>query len=331
MALKTATTGFQRLTLLVLFALILNLTPGFGGFFPPSPVQAASATDGTDDSVRPPAEEPPEEPPAPPVTVRPPSPPSQPSGPALSITEVRVRNEDKEGNALSDYKVSFDYDETRWISYYIRVVNNTDERLQGKLGVRYIQPDGKLKQNSKSPAGFTFEHNVNVANSREITGGWGRASGGSFEPGRHRIEFWWEGKRIHQVTFAVNAQEAPLKITALKLRNEMNDGTPLSDYGWTFDREDIQYITFYATLANTTNQPQKGQLSVKFIGPDGVLMRSSNSPEGYTFSQNINIVTVGNVTNGWGRSTGGSYSSGAYRIEFWWDGKRIAQTSFTVK
>ena len=314
----------------ILLLLLISLTAGAGvdWIFPPT-AEAAVATDGTDDGVRPPAEEPPEE--EPPVTVRPPSPPSRPSGPAVSITEVRVRNEDKEGNALSDFKVSFDFDETRWISYYVRLVNNTDDRLQGKLGVRYIQPDGKLKQNSKSPAGFTFEQNVTLVNSREITGGWGKAAGGSFEPGRHRIEFWWNGQRIHQVTFAVNAQESPLRITALKLRNEMKDGTPLSDYGWSFERDEIQYITFYATLANTTAQPQKGRMSVKFIKPDGTLMQGSKSPNGFTFDQDVNVVNSASVTNGWGRSTGGSYEPGRYRIEFWWDGKRIGQTLFTVK
>lgn len=314
----------------ILLLLLISLTTGVGADWAlPPTAEAAVATDGTDDGIRPPAEEPPEE--DPPVTVRPPSPPARPSGPAVSITEVRVRNEDKEGNALSDFKVSFDYDETRWISYYVRLVNNTDDRLQGKLGVRYIQPDGKLKQNSKSPAGFTFEQNVTLVNSREITGGWGKAAGGSFEPGRHRIEFWWNGQRIHQVTFAVNAQESPLRITALKLRNEMSDGTPLSDYGWSFERDEIQYITFYATLANTTAQPQKGRMSVKFIKPDGTLMQGSKSPNGFTFDQDVNVVNSASVTNGWGRSTGGSYEPGRYRIEFWWDGKRIGQTLFTVK
>ena len=314
----------------ILLLLLISLTAGVGADWAlPPTAEAAVATDGTDDGIRPPAEEPPEE--DPPVTVRPPSPPAQPRGPAVSITEVRVRNEDKEGNALGDFKVSFEFDETRWISYYVRLVNNTDDRLQGKLGVRYIQPDGKLKQNSKSPAGFTFEQNVTLVNSREITGGWGKAAGGSFEPGRHRIEFWWNGQRIHQVTFAVNAQESPLRITALKLRNEMSDGTPLSDYGWSFERDEIQYITFYATLANTTAQPQKGRMSVKFIKPDGTLMQGSKSPNGFTFDQDVNVVNSASVTNGWGRSTGGSYEPGRYRIEFWWDGKRIGQTLFTVK
>ena len=321
---------FCHRILSIFLLLLISLTAGVGGdwILPPT-AEAAVATDGTDDTVRPPAEEPPEE--EPPVTVRPPSPPSRPNGPAISITEVRVRNEDKEGNALSDFKVSFDYDETRWISYYVRLVNNTDDRLQGKLGVRYIQPDGKVKQNSKSPAGFTFEQNVTLVNSREITGGWGKAAGGSFEPGRHRIEFWWNGQRIHQVTFAVNAQESPLRITALKLRNEMKDGTPLSDYGWSFDRDEIQYITFYATLANTTAQPQKGRMGVKFFKPDGTLMRGSKSPEGFTLEQDANVINSASVTNGWGRSTGGSFELGRYRIEFWWNGKRIGQTLFTVK
>ena len=314
----------------IVVLLFLCLTAGTGAVWILPPIaEAAVATDGTDDGIRPPVEEPPEE--DPPVTVRPPSPPAHPRGPAVSITEVRVRNEDKEGNALGDFKVSFDYDETRWISYYVRLVNNTDDRLQGKLGVRYIQPDGKVKQNSKSPAGFTFEQNVTLVNSREITGGWGKAAGGSFEPGRHRIEFWWNGQRIHQVTFAVNAQESPLRITALKLRNEMKDGTPLSDYGWSFDRDEIQYITFYATLANTTAQPQKGRMGVKFFKPDGTLMQGSKSPEGFTFDQDVNVINSASATNGWGRSTGGSFELGRYRIEFWWNGKRIGQTLFTVK
>ena len=133
------------------------------------------------------------------------------------------------------------------------------------------------------------------------------------------------------MTFAVNAQESPLRITALKLRNEMKDGTPLSDYGWSFDRDEIQYITFYATLANTTAQPQKGRMGVKFFKPDGTLMRGSKSPEGVTLEQDVNVINSSSVTNGWGRSTGGSYEQGRYRIEFWWNGIRIGQTLFTVK
>ena len=107
-------------------------------------VFAAVANDGTDDEVRPPVENPPPptQPPKPPVTVKPPVAPAPPpaSGPALSITDVRVRNEDKEGNGLSEYKISFDYEETRWISYYVRLVNNTDERLTANWGFAISSP-----------------------------------------------------------------------------------------------------------------------------------------------------------------------------------------------
>ena len=60
-------------------------------------------------------------------------------------------------------------------------------------------------------------------------------------------------------------------------------------------------------------------------------MRGSKSPEGLTLEQDVNVINSSSVTNGWGRSTGGSYEQGRYRIEFWWNDKRIGQTLFTVK
>jgi hypothetical protein len=293
--------------------------------------EAAVANDGTDAEVRPPVEnpQPPPQQPKPPVTIKPPTPPPA-SGPALSITDVRVRNEDKEGNGLSEYKISFDYNETRWISYYVRLVNNTDEQLRGKLGIRYIQPDGKLKQNSKSPPNYTFEQDIDIQNSLEMTGGWGKATGGTFEPGRHRVEFWWAGKRIHQLTFAVSEPEVSLKINTIQLRNESKDSTPLSDFGRSFARDEIQYITFHLKLENTTSQTQTGKIGVKFFGPDGELLRGSKSPEGYTLVQSVSVQDTAIINNGWGNSAGNYYEPGRHRIEFWWNDKRIGQTYFDV-
>ena len=294
--------------------------------------EAAVANDGTDAEVRPPVENPPPPPPQqpkPPVTVKPPSPPPA-SGPALSITEVKVRNEDKEGNGLSEYKISFDYDETRWISYYVKLINNSDERLRGKLGIRYIQPDGKLKQNSKSPPNYTFEQNVDLQDSLELTGGWGKATGGTFEPGRHRVEFWWAGKRIHQLTFAVSEPETSLKINTILLRNETKDSTPLSEFGRSFERGEIQYITFHLKLENTSSLAQNGKIGVKFFGPDGEMLRGSKSPAGYTLTHAVNVENTAIINNGWGNSTGDYFEPGRYRIEFWWNEKRIGQTYFDV-
>ena len=298
-----------------------------------TPVHAAVATDGTDDEVRPPVENPPPpQQPKPPVTVKPPiqtnPPPS--SGPALSITDVRVRNEDKEGNGLSEYKISFDYEETRWISYYVKLVNNTDERLRGKLGIRYIQPDGKLKQNSKSPPNYTFEQTIDVTDTAEMTGGWGKATGGTFEPGRHRVEFWWDGKRIHQLTFAVSEPEVSLKISSIRLRNETKDSEPLGEFGQSFSQDEARFITYHLQLVNTTSLPQKGQIGVKYFGPDGKMLRGSKSPDGFTMTQSVNVTDRASVNNGWGNSSGNYFSPGRYRIEFWWNDKRIGQTYFDV-
>ena len=103
--------GFEKLRTLLIFSWIVTFAVSFSFgsmVLPQQIVSAAVANDGTDDEVRPPVENPPPptQPPKPPVTVKPPVAPAPPpaSGPALSITDVRVRNEDKEGNGLSDYK-----------------------------------------------------------------------------------------------------------------------------------------------------------------------------------------------------------------------------------
>lgn len=297
------------------------------------PVQAAVATDGTDDGQRPPVENPPPVKPTPPVTVKPPvvQPPTQPAGPAVSLSDAKLRNEDKEGNALSDYKISFDYEETRWISYSVRLTNNTGERLRGKLGIRYLQPDGKLKQNSKSPTGYTFEQDIDMATAVDVTGGWGNAAGGTFEPGRHRIEFWWGGQRIHQMTFAVSEPEYALKIKSVRLRNETRDRAALSDFGRVFDQNDVQYISFHLQLENTTPLLLNGKLGVKYFKPDGTMMRGNGSPEGYTQELSLTVKDFLNISNGWGSSSGNVFGPGRHRIEFWWDGKQIGRAFFEIR
>lgn len=294
--------------------------------------EAAIATDDDEVRIPPPVPQPPPEPPPspqPPVTVRP-TPPPQPEGPPLSVTEARLRNEDKEGNALSDYKISFDYDETRWISYYVKLVNNTGERLRGKLGIRYVEPNGKLKTNSQSPEGFTFEQSIDVQNSAPLSGGWGRANGGTFEPGRHRIEFWWAGKRIHQMTFAVNEPEQPLSITEIKLRNETRDHDPLGDFDTVFQRSGLKYLAYHIVLKNNSSLVQKGQIGVKLFGPEGTLIQGNGSPQGYTFMTNVEINENAQYSQGWGNDAGNSFSAGRHRIEFWWKGKRIGLAAFSV-
>jgi hypothetical protein len=319
----------KAIYVIVVFLLVVAVCMATGVFLPY--VQAAVATDGTGEA-RPPVTPPQQESPPPQTTVRPPNPPPKQQIKALplTMTELRLRNEDKEGNELSDYKISFDYDEARWISYYARLVNNTGERLQGKLGIRYIQPDGKLKNNSKSPESYTFEQTVDLQESGELTGGWGNAAGGTFEPGRHRIEFWWAGQKIHQMTFAINEPDMPLVVSEIKLRNEAKDDTPLSEFGTLFKQEEIQFITFYIQMKNISSLPQKGKLGIKFFRPDGTLMQGNKSPEGYTLTNNIDITESGTASNGWGNSEGNAFVMGRHRVEFWWNGKRIGQAAFEV-
>ena len=286
-------------------------------------------------------EEEPSKPPAPPQTTQTPVPrptitpppiqqPAQPTNP-LSVTGIQMRNEDKDGNALSDFKISFDYDEARYISYYITLTNNTNDRLKGKLGVKFIGPDGSLRRNSQSPVGFTYDDEVDVQKTLDTSGGWGHVDGGTFVPGRHQIEFWWAGQKIYQTTFAINAPESGwLTISNIRLRNETKDDKPLSGFTNRYRRADIRYLTYYITVTNEGGDPVTGKLGVKFIGPDGTLARNAKSPDDYTFEDTISIDQKSDHTNGYGNNEGNVFDIGKNSIEFWWNGRKIGSTTFEV-
>ena len=77
-------------------------------------------------------------------------------------------------------------------------------RGEKRKGVKYFGPNGKMLRGSKSPEGFTMTQSVNFTDKVNVNNGWGNSAGNYFAPGRHRIEFWWNDKRIGQTYFDVN-------------------------------------------------------------------------------------------------------------------------------
>ncbi|MFB3132364.1 MAG: hypothetical protein ACE10K_07570, partial [Rhodothermales bacterium] len=75
-----------------------------------------------------------------------------------------------------------------------------------------------------------------------------------------------------------------------------------------------------------------GSLGIKFFKPNGTLNRGSSSPPNFSFVQQINLdsTRTENYSMGYGHATVGTYSTGHHRIEFWWQGVKIGETSFTV-
>lgn len=76
-----------------------------------------------------------------------------------------------------------------------------------------------------------------------------------------------------------------------------------------------------------------GTFYVKFYTPSG-LSTGSESKNGYSYSDNFSVEANKPTTLqfiGWGGETPGHWGPGDYRIEIWYDGKRIGSNTFRVK
>ena len=125
----------------------------------------------------------------------------------LTMREVKLCNHDGT-EKLGEFQTRFSSDEIRYIQFYVTLQNNfgNEKPLTGKLGVKYILPDGTLSRNSSSPADYTLEVNIQELGEapQEFGRGWGSSSSSIFTYGTHRIQFWWDGKIIGETEFQVN-------------------------------------------------------------------------------------------------------------------------------
>lgn len=126
----------------------------------------------------------------------------------MKINSIKLRNENKNGKALSGYTHRFKQKDIRYISYYIEVENIASglRSIAGEMYSRYISPDGTVIRNPfTSPSGFTMSESFDLSNDNvcELTSGWGNSSGGIYEVGTHKIEFWYKGRLLGRTTFTV--------------------------------------------------------------------------------------------------------------------------------
>jgi serine/threonine protein kinase len=130
-------------------------------------------------------------------------------------------------------------------------------------------------------------------------------------------------------------ENGPLTVTQIRVRNGTYEGNVINDFGTRFKKDEIRYIWFYAAIENNCAgiKSIKGILSVKYIDPYGLLMPSKYrlSESGFNLYESIDIFDSREVSDGWGNSEiSVYYYTGTYRIELWWEGKRIGETTFEV-
>ena len=123
----------------------------------------------------------------------------------------------------------------------------------------------------------------------------------------------------------------PCSIESVTITNQTYDGTIIRGPGGNFYDDNTRY--FCPTLTVKPYRSGEFEFFVKFY-ENGILQRSSNSPEGYTFSNTIKLdkskSQIKLELSGWGSDEPGTWEAGGHRVEIWWDGVKLASKSFNV-
>ena len=75
------------------------------------------------------------------------------------------------------------------------------------------------------------------------------------------------------------------------------------------------------------------ELNIKLYSMNGIQKRGDSSPQGCTYTEEIQIFKNGSRTyrlSGWGSETKGHWNSDTYRIEIWYKDICLKKHNFTI-
>lgn len=140
------------------------------------------------------------------------------------------------------------------------------------------------------------------------------------------------GTKTKTVTITQDGKSSntPFVITNVEVANVDYNWNYINDYGTKIYSYQTQFLT--PRIYVTVYTPGTYTVYAKLINPSGMMVTGNSSPSGYSFSQDITLNSSTTYKNlmGWGGSTSGHYSAGQYRWEFWYNGSKIGEKSFTI-
>lgn len=122
------------------------------------------------------------------------------------------------------------------------------------------------------------------------------------------------------------ASSAYMEITGVSFGNVDNDGNIIDKFGAKLYATEVKYLKPLLSYRGLTSSEKNITFYVKIIQEDGTLKKGSESPEGYTYEQEMKVTPGENQSvqlKGWGNNKGGSYSPGLYKYEIWYQNKLI--------
>lgn len=133
------------------------------------------------------------------------------------------------------------------------------------------------------------------------------------------------------VTKIINiTQKPPFRITSVKTANIDYNGNIINDYGTKIYSYQTRYLSPKIYITDCTAGTYT--IYTKLYTPSGALSQGSSSPSGYTFKTDITIYSysASRELTGWGSNTAGHWKQGSYKWEFYLDGVKIGEESFSI-
>lgn len=126
------------------------------------------------------------------------------------------------------------------------------------------------------------------------------------------------------------ASTAPFTITSVEIGNIDYDGNIINSPGTTIYSYQTQYLI--PKLYLTVRTPGIYTIYFKLYMPNGSMSTGTSSPTGYTIDTSVELksTTTSTYLYGWGSSTAGTWSSGQYHWEFWYNGQKIFDKYHTI-
>lgn len=124
----------------------------------------------------------------------------------------------------------------------------------------------------------------------------------------------------------------PILITNIDIANVDNNGTIETGYGNRIYSSNSMYLRPRITYTGI-NTEKNITLYLRLYNSSGTLCAGQSSPNGYTFSSNMTVMSGENNTcsfSGWGNSNKGYWSSGSYRYEIWYGNVCLGSKSFSI-
>lgn len=124
------------------------------------------------------------------------------SGPAVKYNSASVRNEDAEGNPITDYGVTIYSYRTKYLKPRINLTVKKSGNYD--IYVKMYGPNG-LTTGSSSPDGYSYKVSkyLSEGTSDVTLTGWGSDTAGHWKAGDYRFEFYLNGKLLGTKYFTV--------------------------------------------------------------------------------------------------------------------------------